>query len=92
MVVRQRLRNLFERVEVESQVTGKQYTIRIFLWLVAVQLVLLYVDIYNGMPILDDDAKYVVHVLSRYLIPVAIGVGIFLHIIEYAGAIIARRK
>ena len=72
--------------------TSKQYTIRICLWLVAVQLVLLYVDIYNGMPILDDDAKYVIHVLPRYLIPVAIGVGIFLHLIEYVGAIIARKK
>lgn len=60
---------------------SSEYTIRVFFALVAIQLVSLYVDAFSVFSHLDEDKRYVIHVLSRFLVPVAYGVGAILYLV-----------
>ncbi len=56
---------------------------RIFIALICMQLAYIYVDLFNVLPHMDENEKYVFHFLAIYLTPLACSVGIILHLVEY---------
>jgi uncharacterized membrane protein YczE len=54
---------------------------RIFIALILMQFVCVYIDIFNALPHMNANKKYVVHFLSIYATPVAFGVGLILYVV-----------